>query len=110
MVDEKTIMELYGPPFASAVTKAAGVMCSYNRINGDWACKNEQTLKTMLKGYFDFKGFVVSDWGATYHPDFTTKSAVVNGLDIEMPKKMRYTEETLQNGLNAKNFTMDQIC
>ena len=109
VVDEKTIMELYAPPFASAVSIAAGVMCSYNRINGDWACENQETLKTMLKGHFDFKGFVVSDWGATYHDDFTTKKAVVNGLDIEMPMEKRFTEETIQNGLNAKNFTMDQI-
>ena len=45
VVDEVTRMELYGPPFSAAVQKAAGVMCSYNRINGDWACENEETLK-----------------------------------------------------------------
>ena len=48
VVDEVTRMELSGPPFSAAVQKAAGVMCSYNRINGDWACENEETLKTML--------------------------------------------------------------
>jgi beta-glucosidase len=109
VVDEVTRMELYGPPFSAAVQKAAGVMCSYNRINGDWACENEETLKTMLKGYYNFSGFVVSDWGATVHDDFTTKDAVQHGLDIEMPRPVRFSETNLQNGINAQNFTMDQI-
>ena len=31
------------------------------QINGVYACENEHTLKTMLKGYYNFSGFVVSD-------------------------------------------------
>ena len=65
-------------------------MCAYNRINGDWACENEQTLKTMLRGYYNFSGFVVSDWGATDHNDFTTEKAIRNGLDIEMPRPKNF--------------------
>ena len=41
-------------------------MCAYNRINGVWACENTMTLKTILKGYYNFSGFVVSDWGACH--------------------------------------------
>ena len=33
-------------------------------MNGVYACENKETLKTMLKGYYNFSGFVVSDWGA----------------------------------------------
>ena len=40
----------------------AGVMCSYNRVNGDYACENDYTLNTVLKGQWGFKGFVLSDW------------------------------------------------
>jgi len=54
LVDEQTIMELYAPPFATAAQHSAGFMCSYNRINGVWACENKDTLRTMLKGYFNF--------------------------------------------------------
>jgi beta-glucosidase-like glycosyl hydrolase len=32
----------------------------YNRVNGVYACENPTTLSTMLKGYYNFSGFVVS--------------------------------------------------
>ncbi len=60
---------------------AGAVMCSYNRINGTYGCENSYTLTDGLKKDFGFKGFVVSDWGATQS---TVKSAMA-GLDIEMP-------------------------
>lgn len=60
---------------------AGAVMCSYNRINGTYGCENEYTLGQVLKKDFGFKGFVVSDWGAT---ESTTKAALA-GLDVEMP-------------------------
>jgi len=60
---------------------AGAVMCSYNRINGTYACENPYTLSDVLKGDFGFKGFVVSDWGAT---ESTVKAATA-GLDMEMP-------------------------
>lgn len=37
-----------------------------NLINGKYACENKATLKEMLKGTYNFSGFVVSDWGATH--------------------------------------------
>ena len=42
---------------------AGAVMCSYNKINGDFACENQYTLGEVLKKDFGFKGFVLSDWG-----------------------------------------------
>jgi beta-glucosidase len=60
---------------------AGAVMCSYNKINGDYACENEYTLNGVLKKDFGFKGFVVSDWGGAH----STVKAVRAGLDIEMP-------------------------
>ncbi len=57
------------------------VMCSYNKINGTYACENEYTLTDVLKKDFAFKGFVVSDWGGTH----STVKAALAGLDMEMP-------------------------
>ena len=34
IADEKTIMELYAPPFEAVAATVAGYMCSYNRVNG----------------------------------------------------------------------------
>lgn len=49
-IDDKTIHELYLWPFQSAVYAGAGsIMCSYNEINGSYACQNSKTLNGLLK-------------------------------------------------------------
>jgi beta-glucosidase len=57
------------------------VMCSYNKVNGDWACENSYLLNDVLKKTWGFKGFVLSDWGGTH----TTAKAALAGLDNEQP-------------------------
>ncbi|KAG5731650.1 putative beta-glucosidase L [Termitomyces sp. T112] len=80
-VDDRTQHEIYAQPFLrSVMAGAASVMCSYNQINGTYACENNKTLNDILKSEFGFQGFVVSDWGATH----STLSAV-DGLDMTMP-------------------------
>jgi beta-glucosidase len=56
-------------------------MCSYNRINGDFACENQYLLTDVLKKEWDFKGFVLSDWEATH----STVKAALAGLDEQQP-------------------------
>ena len=53
------------------------VMCSYNKVNGDFACENSWLLNDVLKGDFAYSGFVMSDWGATH----STEKAALGGLD-----------------------------
>jgi beta-glucosidase len=80
-VDQQTLHEVYAAPFADAMNAGvSSIMCSYNRINGPFACGNADTLKTLLKGQFGFKGFVTSDWGAVHSVSFINE-----GLDMEMP-------------------------
>jgi beta-glucosidase len=57
------------------------VMCSYNKLNGDWACENSYLLTDVLKKAWNFQGFVLSDWGGTH----TTVKAALAGLDNEEP-------------------------
>jgi len=57
------------------------VMCSYNSINGDYACENKYTLTDILRKDWKFKGFVLSDWGGTH----STVKASAAGLDNEEP-------------------------
>jgi beta-glucosidase len=80
--DQRTIHEIYTPAFEAAVKQGhvGSVMCSYNRINGPYACENGPMLNGILKGEFGFDGFVVSDWGGTH----STKASALNGLDMEM--------------------------
>ena len=69
--------------FEIGVTKGhpAAVMCSYNRVNGDFACENKYLLTEVLKKDWQFPGFVVSDWGGTH----STEKASAAGLDNEEP-------------------------
>jgi beta-glucosidase len=62
-------------------SNAAAVMCSYNRVNGDYACENQFLLTDVLKKDWNFKGFVLSDWGGTH----STAKASAAGLDHEEP-------------------------
>src|SRR5208337_957271 len=59
----------------------AAVMCSYNAVNGDFACENKYLLTEVLKQDWKFPGFVVSDWGGTH----STVKASAAGLDNEEP-------------------------
>jgi beta-glucosidase len=80
-VDPQTLHEIYVAPFVDAVQAGvSSVMCSYNRLNGPFACSNADTLKTILRGELRFKGFVTSDWGAVHSVLFINQ-----GLDMEMP-------------------------
>ena len=53
------------------------VMCSYNKVNGDFACENDWLLNQVLKGDFGYRGYVMSDWGAVH----STAKAAMSGLD-----------------------------
>jgi beta-glucosidase len=63
------------------LAKPGAVMCSYNRINGDYACENRYLLHDVLKRDWHFPGFVLSDWGGTH----STEKASAAGLDQEQP-------------------------
>jgi beta-glucosidase len=67
---------------------AAAVMCSYNRVNGDYACENDYLLTEVLKKDWGFKGFVVSDWQGAH----STAKASSAGLDHEEPGEIFYGE------------------
>lgn len=59
------------------------VMCSYNGVNGAPTCGNEWLLNTVLKGEWGYKGWVMSDWGATKSEDFAAA-----GLDQQSGSQM----------------------
>ena len=81
-VDDQTLHEVYVAPFEAAIRRAdvSSIMCSYNRVNGPFACGNESTLTKILRDEIGFKGFVTSDWGAVHAVKFINA-----GLDMEMP-------------------------
>ena len=83
VIDKRALQEtdLLAFQIAIGMAKPAGVMCSYNRVNGDFACENDYTLNEVLKKEWGFKGFVLSDWEATH----STVKAALAGLDEQQP-------------------------
>ncbi len=80
-IDDQTLHEVYVAPFDAAIkADVSSIMCSYNRLNGTFACGNKDTLTTILRDQIGFKGFVTSDWGAVHAVNFINA-----GLDMEMP-------------------------
>jgi beta-glucosidase len=80
---------------AIGLAHPAGVMCSYNRVNGDYACENDITLNQVLKHDWDFKGFVLSDWGGTH----STAKAALAGLDMDQPGNDNYFSDPLKQAV-----------
>lgn len=60
------------------------VMCSYNRVNGDYACENKTLLTDVLRGEWNYPGFVMSDWGGVH----STEKAALAGLDQESGQEL----------------------
>src|SRR6202453_2610581 len=87
-IDKRSMRESDLLAFEIAVREsgAAAVMCSYNRVNGDFACENKYLLNDLLKKEWGFKGFVVSDWQGTH----STAKASAAGLDHEEPGEIFY--------------------
>src|SRR6516225_2442419 len=63
-VDERAMREtdLLAFEIGIRVSRAAAVMCAYNRVNRDFACENKHLLTDVLKRDWQFRGFVLSDW------------------------------------------------
>lgn len=80
-VPPQALHEIYAAPFADAVNAGvSSIMCSYNQVDGQYACGNPHLLIKVLRGDLGFRGFVTSDWGATHATTF-----INDGLDVEMP-------------------------
>jgi beta-glucosidase len=85
-------------------SNAAAVMCSYNRVNGDYACENKYLLTDVLKKDWNFKGFVVSDWQATH----SAAKASAAGLDHEEPGEIFYGD-TLKKEVESGKVPMSEL-
>ncbi|MCP5143992.1 MAG: glycoside hydrolase family 3 C-terminal domain-containing protein [Gammaproteobacteria bacterium] len=61
IVSEKALEEIYFPAYRAAVQRAniGGIMCSYNQVNGEFACNSS----TLLNKLFDwgFEGAIMPD-------------------------------------------------
>jgi len=88
IVDDQTAHQLYLLPYEAATEEAApaALMCSYATLQitpvesaPNFACENSGLLNDILRGMWDFRGFVLSDYGATH------SISILQGLDTSFP-------------------------
>jgi len=98
-VDERTLREIYLPPFEAAVKDAhvGSVMCAYPKVNGTFNCENPILLGGVLKKEWGFDGFVFSDFGAVH----STVGSANAGLDLETPTGANFSPAKLTAALNS---------
>lgn len=89
---------------AISIANPGAVMCSYNRIDGDFGCENPYTLHDVLKKDWGFKGFVISDWGGTH----SREKASAAGLDQEQPMADFFGPK-LKEAVEAGRVPMSEI-
>jgi beta-glucosidase len=86
------------------IADPAAVMCSYNALNGDYACENKFLLTDVLKKDWHFKGFVISDWAGTH----STIKASGAGLDQEQPFDDFYGER-MKKAVESGKVSMAEL-
>lgn len=100
VIDERTLREIYLSAFEKVVKEAKPwtMMCSYNKLNGEYASQHRWLLTDLLRGEWGFDGYVMSDWGAVSD----RVKGVHAGLDLEMPSsggiRDAHIVEAVRNG------------
>ena len=86
------------------------VMCSYNLLNGTWACEDPYLLTQVLKGDWGFSGFVMSDWWAipAAVPNGTVVAANA-GLDQEQPDNQYFNAAALDAAVQSGQVPQSRI-
>jgi beta-glucosidase len=107
LLDKKALREsdMLAFEVSIAIAEPSAVMCSYNLYEGDHTCENDYLLNEVLKKDFKFKGWVVSDWGATH----STVKAALNGMDQEMPGDENYFNAPLKKAVEGGQVPMARL-
>lgn len=87
VVDARTLREVYLLPFEMAAqAECAGMLTSYNKVNGSWCAEAGKIILDVAKAEWKFGGVFMSDWFGTH----STVGSLAGGLDLEMPGPARY--------------------
>jgi beta-glucosidase len=111
VVDERTLREIYFPPFKAAIQEAGvkAVMTSYNLINGHYAGEHQQLLSGILREEWGFQGMIMSDWWSIFHGEKSLQS----GLDLEMPAAQilnaKLVQELLKEGKISESWLTEKV-
>ncbi len=104
MVSERALREIYIKGFEICVKEAdpRTIMSSYNMLNGIRTSENYELLTEILRGEWNYKGVVTTDW-VTYGSQFEELRA---GNDIKMPSGHH---ESVKSALWEGYLSRDQL-
>ncbi len=106
IIDKRAIREtdLLAFEIGIEIGQPGAVMCSYNLLDGIYACQNKYLLTDVLRNDWKFKGFVISDWGATH----SVEQSSAAGLDNEEPLGIFY-DEKLKAAVESGKVPMTEL-
>jgi beta-glucosidase len=97
-ISERTLREVYFPPFKAAVDAGVGTfMSAFNDLNGVPTSGNRFTLTDVLRGEWKFDGFVVSDYESVRElmnhryaagESEAARLGLTSGVDMEMVSRL----------------------
>lgn len=107
-MDEASMFEsdLLAFELAIEIGDPGSVMCSYNRVNGEYTCENDFLLNEVLRDIWNYKGWVMSDWGAVH------SVSIQQGLDQEsgtQAENHAWFREPLREALSEGTVTEADI-
>ena len=99
-IDERTLREIYLPPFEAAVHEAGtwAVMSAYNRVNGTYVGEHRELLTGHPQAA---NGGSTASSCPTGSARKSTVDAANNGLDLEMPGPPHWRGERLLAAVEA---------
>jgi beta-glucosidase len=85
-------------------------MCSYNEIDGRYACENKRAMNGLLMKELGYPSYMLTDWNA--YP--STAEAANAGLDMTMPGSVQnggnvYWGSNLQSAVSSNSVTQARL-
>lgn len=106
-IGSRTLHEIYLKPFEHIIKHAhpAGVMASYNKLNGTQVVENKALLSTLLRDEWGYAGVVMSDWYAVVDPAKSLKA----GIDLEMPGNSASSHQKVLQAVESGDITQSEL-
>ena len=120
-IGTSTLYNIIFPPFKAAVeNKVRTVMNSFNVVNGIPATANKFLQRDILKGKWNFNGFVISDWGSGaemmdhgFAQDLKQVASLSanagSDMDMESYAYVTYLKELVESGKVQMNVIDDAV-
>jgi beta-glucosidase len=109
-ISERTLRQIYLPPFHAAVEAGGGsIMSAFNALNGVPADSNWFTLTHILRQEWGFQGVTISDYGSVgemiahgvaLDGETAARKTILAGLDVDFESDLfsRYLPELVRSG------------